>query len=318
MQFRTQIPISKSDRPIGYDSKVVSLGSCFAVNMAQKFEYFQFRNSFNPFGILFHPIAIERFVHFAANQKRFDASDIFLHNERWHCFDAHSDLSGPNPQAVVDRLNAAISETHVALSNATHIIITYGTAWVYRECKTGDLVANCHKVAQSRFAKEILGVDTIAESIKNTIGMIRQCNPDVRIIFTISPVRHLKDGFAENQRSKSNLISALQQVLHTDGLQNNAYFPSYEIIMDELRDYRFYADDLIHPSPMATDYIWERFAQTQLVESALPTMAKIDQLRKGLAHRAFNPDSDSHKKFRKQLEEMIVALEGQFPHMRFQ
>lgn len=317
MQFRTQIPISKINHPIGYDSKVVSLGSCFAVNMAEKFDYFQFMNAVNPFGILFHPLAIEKLLGWAENRTQFTEADVFLRNERWHSFDVHSDLSDANQQNLLQKVNDAIEATHLSISQASHIIITYGTAWVYREKVSSQVVANCHKVPQIEFLKEILSVDAIGESVRNTTEIITRLNPNANIIFTVSPVRHLKDGFVENQHSKSNLISALQGFLNAETQANATYFPSYEIMMDELRDYRFYAQDMIHPNQIAIDYIWERFAQTHLAAAAHPIIEQVEQIRKRLAHRPFNPDSDSHRKFEARIQESIADLKTRFPHMHF-
>jgi len=318
MHFRTQIPISKSNHTIGYDSEVVSLGSCFAVNMGEKLEEFQFKNEVNPFGILFHPLAIERLLHFAETQKSFTETDVFFHNERWHCFDAHSDRSDSDCGNLLQKLNDSIVLTHLRIKKATHIIITYGTAWVYREKALNDVVANCHKLPQAQFSKEILSVEAIRKSIQNTIQIISRLNPEAQIIFTISPVRHLKDGFSGNQRSKSNLIAALHDTLQPENNHPHAaYFPSYEIMMDELRDYRFYAEDMIHPNQVAVDYIWERFAQAHISEAAFAVMEKVAQIRKSLAHRPFNPDSKSHRNFQVKLQESIDAIQKQHPHMRF-
>jgi hypothetical protein len=199
MDFRTQISIPKSNNPIDYNSKIVSLGSCFAVNMAEKLDYFKFQNTCNPFGILFHPLAIEKLMDFAVSQKQFTDEDVFFHNERWHSFDLHSDWSNSNKEELIANLNVVIQETHQQISEATHIIITYGTSWVYRNLETKAIVANCHKVPQKQFVKEILSVETIENSIKNTIDFIQEVNPKANIIFTVSPVRHLKDGFVETK-----------------------------------------------------------------------------------------------------------------------
>lgn len=314
MQFRTQIPISKSDHPIGYDSEVVSLGSCFAEHMAAKFEYFQFRQTVNPFGILFHPKAIARLVGFAESNEVFSEADVFFHNGRWHCFDAHSDLSDASQLRLIDNLNYAVGRLRQKLQQATHIIITYGTAWVYRDIVSQNEVANCHKLPQSHFSKELLSVQAITQSIENTVAAIKGCNPGAEIIFTISPVRHLKDGFVENQRSKANLVSALHGVLEN---QPGSYFPSYEIVMDELRDYRFYAEDMVHPNTVAIDYIWQRFAETHIAAPAFAVMEKVAGIRKSLAHRPFDPGSASHKQFLLKLQAAIDALKQQYPHMDF-
>ena len=213
MQFRTQIPIPKSNHPLDYNSKIVSLGSCFAENMGEKFQYFKFQNEINPFGIIFNPISIKKIIDKAINKEMFAEEDVFFHNERWHCFDVHSDLSNSNRDELVASLNAILQSVNHQIAGSTHVIITYGTSWVYRNSESDAIVANCHKMPQKQFAKELLSVETIKESIAKTIDLIHSVNPDCAIIFTVSPVRHLKDGFVENQLSKAHLITAIHQIL---------------------------------------------------------------------------------------------------------
>ncbi|OYQ38155.1 GSCFA domain-containing protein [Flavobacterium cyanobacteriorum] len=318
MQFTTQIPILPGNQPIDYNSRVVCLGSCFAVNIGQKFDYFKFRNITNPFGILFSPAALEKFIGFAVNQKEFTEADIFFHNERWHCFDAHSELSHPDKETLLANLTTATAETNEALQHATHLIITLGTAWVYRHIGTGALVANCHKVPQKEFTKELLPVVSIKQSLLNIVTLIADINPEAHVTFTISPVRHIKDGFIENQRSKANLIAALHELLLTVNCQlSSDYFPSYEIMMDELRDYRFYAEDMIHPNQVAIDYIWERFTEACIAPGAHHTMQQVDSVQKGLRHRPFNAHSAAYEAFRADLEHKMAALQRRFPHICF-
>ncbi len=316
MNFTTKIPISKSNSPIDYSSKMVSLGSCFAVNMAEKFDYFKFQNTCNPFGILFHPLAIENIILKALNLKFFTEEDIFFQNERWHCFDVHSDLSNTNKEDFLQVLNGFVKTTNKQITEASHIIITYGTSWVYRNKQTEKVVANCHKVSQNQFDKEILSVATIEKSIQNTIDLIEKVNPKCAIIFTVSPVRHIKDGFSENQRSKANLISAIHSTFEIRNT-TNIYFPSYEIMMDELRDYRFYAEDMLHPTQVAIDYIWERFCNSTISENAFLTMEAVETIQKGVLHRPFNSNSESHLKFTNQLELKISKLKSEFSFMKF-
>jgi hypothetical protein len=316
MQFRTLVPIPQNNFQINYSTKIVSLGSCFAVNMSEKLDYFKLQNVCNPFGILFHAVAIEKLINFAVSEKRFTEEDVFFHNERWHCYDVHSDLSNSNREELLISLNAIIESTKLQLQEATHVIITYGTAWVYRNIESCSIVANCHKVPQKQFKKELLSVDQIQESIANTLKLIHSVNPNCNIIFTVSPVRHVKDGFVESQWSKSNLIAALHQVINCQ-LSTVNYFPSYEIMMDELRDYRFYAEDMLHPSQVAIDYIWKRFRETTVSETAFSTMDDVDAIQKSLQHRAFNPDSESHQKFETKLKAKITKLVAEYPFMKF-
>jgi len=318
MQFTTQIPIPKSDNPLDYNSRIVSLGSCFAVNIGQKLDYFKFTNTTNPFGILFHPPALEKCIGFAVNGKTFTGADIFFHNERWHCFEVHSDLSHPDKEMVLNHLNEAVSLANAEIKSATHLIITLGTAWVYRGIGTSELVANCHKVSQKEFTKELLSVVAIRQSLENIISLIQKANPNAQIIFTVSPVRHIKDGFVQNQHSKANLISALHEILATGNQQPaTTYFPSYEIMMDELRDYRFYAEDMIHPNQTAIDYIWQRFTDAAIAPQAQETMKTVDSIQKGLQHRSFNPGSQQHREFLASIDKKIRALQQQYPHIIF-
>jgi hypothetical protein len=316
MQFRTQIHISKSNSPIDYASRIVSLGSCFAVNISDKFQYFKFQNSCNPFGIIFNPVSIEKIISKAINQEQFTESDIFFHNEHWHCFDVHSELSNSNKEELLQNLNQLLQSTNSQITESTHLIITYGTAWVYRNIESNEIVANCHKVPQKQFEKEILSVETCVNSIGNTVKLMQKVNPNCKIIFTVSPVRHIKDGFVENQQSKSHLITAIHQILNPQSKILN-YFPSYEIMMDELRDYRFYAEDMLHPNQVAIDYIWERFAATRISETAYKIMEEVDVIQNGLAHRSFNPNSEQHKKFVENLNQKIAKLVLQHPEIKF-
>ncbi|WP_281323362.1 GSCFA domain-containing protein [Flavobacterium aestivum] len=313
MNFTTKIDISKNPNPIDYNSKIVSLGSCFAENMGDKFQYFKFQSTINPFGIIFNPVSIEKIMDRVVNDVLFTEEDIFFHNERWHCFEVHSDLSHSDKDELLTNLNQTLVETKKQLQEASHIIITYGTSWVYRNIERDVLVANCHKVPQKQFSKELLTVRVIQESIENTIRLIQSINSNCNFIFTVSPVRHLKDGFVENQVSKSHLITATYHVLK----ESIIYFPSYEIMMDELRDYRFYAEDMMHPSQVAIDYIWERFKESTISETSYSTMDAVEGIQKGSQHRPFNPNSESHKKFESNLRLKIATLVAQYSFMKF-
>jgi len=316
MNFTTKVPLAKSNNPINYDSKIVSLGSCFAENMGEKFSYFKFQNVVNPFGIIFNPVSIENLISRVVNKQLFTENDIFLFNDLWHCFEVHSELSHPDKESFLTNLNLIIQQSNNLIIQSTHIIITYGTSWVYKDKQSGKIVANCHKVPQNQFEKEILSVETIQKSIQNTLNLIQKVNPSCHFIFTISPVRHLKDGFIENQRSKAHLISALHNFVSLS-LSKCNYFPSYELMMDELRDYRFYAEDMLHPSQIAIDYIWVRFFENYISEENYATMEEVSSIQKGLTHRPFNPDSDSHQRFLTSLNEKILKLKEKFPCMKF-
>ena len=321
MKLQTSISLSKqSKNQIDYHSDVLLLGSCFVENIGKKLNYFKCCSLQNPFGILFHPKAIETLISNTINQKEYSEKDIFFHNEQWHCFDAHSKLSHTSKDHLLNELNSNIKSTNGYLATASHIIITLGTAWAYKHIEIDKAVANCHKVSQKQFNKELFSVEDVFNALKKTVDLIRSVNKTASIIFTVSPVRHLKDGFIENTLSKAHLITAIHQFLNQESSitnHNSHYFPSYEIMLDELRDYRFYAEDMLHPNQTAIDYIWEKFLEVWVSQDALKTMEDVDGIQKGLQHKPFNPSSEAHSKFLQQLESKIIKLQANFPRISF-
>jgi len=316
MNFQTHIPISKETiYPINYHSKIILLGSCFSENIGNKFNYYKFQSQQNPFGILFHPKAIETFITNAINLKEYTDEDVFFFNERWHCFDAHSEMSSSSKEELLQNLNDAIQHTNQQINETSHIIITLGTSWTYRFIETDTTVANCQKVPQKKFLKELLLVDEISESLESIIALVKDVNPSINIILTVSPIRHLKDGFVENQQSKSHLIAAIHQVV--EPRKKLFYFPSYEIMMDELRDYRFYKEDMIHPSKTAIDYIWEKFCEAWIDDESKNTMNKVDSIQKRMNHRPFNPNSKEHQNFLQTIQKDILTLQKSNPRISF-
>ena len=318
MKLQTQIPLQKAHHQIDYTSQILLLGSCFVENIGRKLNHFKFPSLQNPFGILFHTIAIENLVSKAVRQESYSEADVFFLNDRWHCFDAHSDLSNASQKHLLKNLNDGLSATREQLSKSTHIIITLGTSWVYRNITNGNIVANCHKVPQKKFSKELLSIDEITDSLQKTMDHIRSVNENTQVIFTVSPVRHLKDGFIENQRSKAHLISAIHQTMEILNLAPRiSYFFSYEVMMDELRDYRFYKSDMVHPNDLAVDYIWEKFKEVWISKECYGTMDQVEAIQKGLEHKPFNPDSKEHKVFLKSLHTKITYLQQAYPFMKF-
>jgi len=315
MNFTTKIPLKKHQNPISYESKILLLGSCFAENMGKKFDYFKFQNTTNPFGIIFNPVSLEKLIKRCVEKNYFTENDVFYHNDLWHCYEVHSELSNPDKNIFLNSLNELIDATQKQLNNTTHTIITLGTSWVYRTIETNEIVANCHKVPQKQFAKELLSIAQIEESLHNIVSLICSVNPKCNFIFTVSPVRHIKDGFVENSLSKAHLISAL----HASNFQlpASSYFPSYEIMMDELRDYRFYTEDMLHPNKTAIDYIWTQFYENYISETEFDTMNEISSIQKGLQHRPFNKNSASHQKFLTNLELKKAKIKTQFPFIDF-
>ena len=318
MKLQTHIPFEKTENQIDYTSHTFLLGSCFVENIGDKLNYFKFRTLQNPFGILFHPLAIENLVQRAVLGQNYTEQEIFYKNGQWMCFDVHSSLNDISKEILLQKLNDALLKTHQQINKASHIIITLGTAWVYRHSETNKIVANCHKVPQKEFSKELLSINEIAQSLENMVESIKSINPRAQLIFSISPVRHIKDGFVENQRSKAHLITALQQQLGVSASgANGLYFPGYELMMDELRDYRFYETDMVHPNPLAIDYIWGKFKYVWVFEGAFSTMDNVDAVQKGLRHLPFNPRSEEHQQFLKSLQDKILELQKKHPFMAF-
>lgn len=322
MEFRTKIPIKEAEPKIDYESKIFLIGSCFVENIGKKLDFYKLQNFQNPFGILFHPLAIEKFFKKLSQNELYTEKDIFQHQERWHCFDAHSSLSNPDAEVLLKNLNSALKKSSEFLQQSSHMVITLGTAWSYYHLESEQSVANCHKVPQKQFRKELQSVEEIEVSLSNIVLFVKEINPTITVIFTVSPVRHLKDGFVENQRSKAHLITAIHNLLENRksnlplGFKGN-YFPSYELMMDELRDYRFYGEDMLHPSQTAINYIWKRFTEAWFSEASLSVLNEVENIQKGLAHRPFNPNSEAHLRFLEKLKSQILALKKQYPHLEF-
>jgi hypothetical protein len=315
MKLTTPIKLSRQNPPINYSSKVLLLGSCFAQNMGEKLEYYKFQQCTNPFGILFHPVAIEKLIARAVNQNWFTSKDIFLQNEQWHCFLAHSKLSNTSEEDLISALNSALEKLRFSLLEASHVVFTFGTAWVYKHLEKDTIVANCHKVPQKEFVKQLLSPDDVSDVLLGIETKLRTINPTCSIINTVSPVRHIKDGLIENSRSKAHLIAGVQEIVSPDKF--NYYFPSYEMMMDELRDYRYYKEDLIHPNQTAIAIIWNAFTGSWICPETAALQKKIATIQSGILHTPFNENSKAHIHFKKDLEVQISQVQKALPWATF-
>ena len=315
MKLTTPIKLSRQNPPINYSSKVLLLGSCFAQNMGAKLEYYKFQQCTNPFGILFHPVAIEKLITRAVNQIWFTSKDVFLQNEQWHCFLTHSKLSNTSEEDLISALNSALEKLRFSLLEASHVVFTFGTAWVYKHLEKDTIVANCHKVPQKEFVKQLLSPDDVSDVLLGIETKLRTINPTCSIINTVSPVRHIKDGLIANSRNKAHLIAGVQEIVSPEKL--NHYFPSYEIMMDELRDYRYYKEDLIHPNQTAIAIIWEKFLSSWVASETFEIQKKIAVIQNGLLHIPFNGHSKAHIHFKKDLETKISEIKEQLPWATF-
>ena len=315
MKLTTPIKLSRQNPPINYSSKVLLLGSCFAQNMGAKLEYYKFQQCTNPFGILFHPVAIEKLITRAVNQIWFTSKDVFLQNEQWHCFLTHSKLSNTSEEDLISALNSALEKLRFSLLEASHVVFTFGTAWVYKHLEKDTIVANCHKVPQKEFVKHLLSPDDVSDVLLGIETKLRTINPTCSIINTVSPVRHIKDGLIANSRSKAHLIAGVQEIVSPEKL--NYYFPSYEIMMDELRDYRYYKEDLIHPNQTAIAIIWNAFTGSWICPETAALQKKIATIQSGLLHTPFNGHSKAHLLFKKDLEVQISQVQKALPWATF-
>ncbi|WP_228850741.1 GSCFA domain-containing protein [Aegicerativicinus sediminis] len=314
MDFRTRISISeKGDSKLNYNSKLFGIGSCFAENLGDKLDYFQFQNLTNPFGVIFNPNSICRLLDRIVNSELFKEEDCFFFNDQWQSYELHSRMNAITREEFLNKANSTLTIAHNFIKSCTHLVLTLGTAWVYELKDNSVTVANCHKVPQDKFLKRLLSKDEIQDSLSKINDLIRAINNEAIIIYTISPVRHLKDGFVENNISKSQLLVASYEF--TEQLSHWYYFPSYEILMDDLRDYRFYAEDMLHPNSIAIDYVWEKFSNTLIAKDVVNLMKKVDSIRKRKRHIPFNPDTESHKEFLKKLEIDIESLKQFIPNL---
>lgn len=297
MKFRTEIEVAPWQQKIEYGDTVVCLGSCFASNIGERLAERKFSVSINPTGILFNPASIASAVERIEARELVTADDVFNSDGRWLSYDFHSSLSGATLGEAVDVINSQIVSSNELLKRANCLIITLGTAWVYRLCSSGKVVANCHKQPHSAFRRELMSVAEIVDSLERIIS----CTT-AHIVLTVSPIRHLGEGLADNSLSKALLRVAVEEFRKRHA-ERITYFPSYEIMLDDLRDYRFYGDDLVHPTKMAVDYITERFFEAALSTNAKQKMEEITKIINAANHRAQNPHSEQHRLFcQKQLE----------------
>lgn len=306
MKFRTEIEVTPLAEGLEYGAKIFALGSCFAENISERLKRAKFSIASNPFGILFNPASIAAAIDRLADARSFAVCDITAGKEGYFSFDAHSSLDGKTHTEAFGNLNKAVAQGAKSLAEADWVILTFGTAWVYEH--EGRVVANCHKQPASQFERRRLSVAEIVERYSRLFeGILR----DKKVVLTVSPVRHIGDGLQENSVSKATLRLAVEELVAK--YENAHYFPSYEILIDDLRDYRYYADDLAHPSNMAVDYVWERFCDVVLTDAAKAKLSQVEQIVAAAEHRPFNPESEAHKTF---CRKMLAKMES-MPEMDF-
>lgn len=314
--FRTEFTIDPLPQLIQYPGKVLGIGSCFAQHIGTQLSYFKFHNYLNPTGIVFNPISCADALKWVWGLQTWTPHRLIQHQGRWHSLDHHSSFSTIDRERVEDQIKTALSLAKSHVSGLQTLILTWGSAWVYRWKDTGAIVANCHKIPASSFTKELLSVEEIVAYYKPLLAHIQEQSPECQIILTVSPVRHWKDGVTHNQESKATLrlaVRALQQQF-----PSVYYFPSYELMMDDLREYRFYEPDMLHPNATAISYIWERFKTASIHPDSYPLMDRIDKIQKALGHRPHDPHGAAYKKHIKNVLNWMEALESEEVWLNFE
>ena len=314
MEFRLEFTPKEFDLKINHSHQLFLAGSCFTEQIGAKLQNHKFRIIDNPHGILFNPISISNAISSYIQNKLYKESDLFFHNELWGSWDHHTKFSSIHQSECLNKINNSQESAHTALKNADWLILTLGSSFAY-QIENERVVANCHKVPTDKFEKKLYSATAIFDVLDQMIQELKLFNSKLKTIFTISPVRHLRDGFVENNRSKANLISAVYQI--TDKHPSVLYFPSYELIIDDLRDYRFFAEDMVHPNYAATNYVWEKFLATCIDEDSKQLMKEIAIIRNARSHRAFNPESIQHQKFLNTNLEKVLKLKETHNYIDF-
>ncbi|MBP5371890.1 MAG: GSCFA domain-containing protein [Bacteroidales bacterium] len=315
MQFKTTIDIPHSLFEISHAQNGIAIGSCFTTNIGNRLQAAKFPILVNPLGTVYNPVSVAQTIDLLLGEIPFDEQQIFFANGVWQSYYLHTSFSSVEKQEVLCSFNSVKNTFTKKFQNIEYLILTLGTAWIYELKESGLIVNNCHKTPASQFIRRKLSVDECVSVLETTISRLRKQNPDLQVIFTVSPIRHWKDGAHENQVSKSTLFLAIDELQKST--QNIHYFPAYELLMDDLRDYRFYDDDMLHPSATAIDYIWERFSETYFSAETQSLNQTIEKIQKALAHRPFNAESPEYKSFIEKTKVQCREIESQYPFIHF-
>lgn len=308
VELPTQVPA------ITHAQRLLLLGSCFAQHIGTLLTDNCFRADVNPFGILYNPLSISAALREIVSGRMYTEDDLFFFRECWHSPMHHGDFSSASVAETLQRINFRLQQAHQQVGKTDWLLLTFGTAYVYEQQTTGCVVANCHKLPERQFTRRRLTTEEIVADYTSLLLVLQARSPQLKVLFTVSPIRHARDGMHANQLSKATLLLAIDR-LQAAFPEMVFYFPSYEIILDELRDYRFYADDMLHPSPLAVSYLWERFSATLFSEETKRIMYECEDIRKALAHKPFYPGSDAHNRFLGQIVLKIEQLKGKYPYL---
>lgn len=310
MKFRTEVEINASGEKIDYSTPVMLTGSCFSEEIGRQFSYGKLPVLTNPFGVLYNPLSVAHSLELIMEGREFCEEDLYSYEGRYLSFSHDTGFSSRNPEECLSKINLSMKAAHRFLSEASFLFITFGTAWVFRWKDDNRVVANCHKIPAAKFSRQLLKQEDISSRWVDIAERLRNFNSELTIVFTISPVRHLKDGAHGNQLSKSTLMLAINGLVN----QNSrlSYFPSYEILLDELRDYRFYKKDMVHPSESAVDYTWEKFRHCYFTEETAEIYDRVKKISSATEHILMGNDDVDVKKFSRSMLDKIEKLKNDY------
>ena len=316
MKLLTEVSLPDYPFSLNHHSQVLMMGSCFTENIGRLMERYLFPICNNPFGVTYNPLSVKRGLEALMHKEAYGAGDLDRHNELWFSFDHSTAFSSHDQDKALEKINHAFQEAKVALQKADTLILTWGTSWVYRYIQSGEVVCNCHKIPAKEFTRTRLTTHEIVAAYDSLLPELFDFNKNLKIIHTISPVRHWKDGAHGNQVSKASLLLA------GDALQEKFpkqffYFPSYEIVMDELRDYRFYAEDMLHTSEQATRYIWKKFQAALIEARSREIISEVEPLRKILEHRPMNEEGDAPLQRQTRMKEMVEIAKKKYSEINW-
>lgn len=316
MKFRTEVHIAESDKKIEIEDKIFSIGSCFASEMSDLLKQGQLQTANNPFGTLFNPFSINNSIKRLHDSEFYHEDELIMFNDEYISLDHHSSFDTRFIHQTLEKINSKIVEGNHFIQDTNWVIITYGTSFIYEFEPKKKLVANCHKIPQKFFEKRLLTHQELTDSIYDTILNLKDiCKDDLQILFTVSPVRHTKDGMTENQLSKSKLITAIHEVISK--VENCHYLPIYEVLMDDLRDYRFYKEDMIHPNSQAVNYIFEKFGAAYFSVETKDFIKENFKINKAFEHRSDDEKDPKYLDFREKLNQRIEAQQKKTKHKIF-
>ncbi len=319
MKFHFEFDIKKLEQPIQLQNKLFLMGSCFTENIGEKLRKHKFQILENPHGILFNPVSVVNAITDYISNKKYTTSDLFQLNEAWHSWNHHSRFSGLTAEDSITKINQSISIAHLYLKESDFLIITIGSAWLYTLTENAPnaqlhaVASNNHKAPSEWFQKRLMTAAEIVSIFDELIRKLNSFNPKLQILLTISPVRHLREGLVENNRSKAVLIQAVHQLVEINVHVN--YFPAYELVIDDLRDYRFYAEDLVHPNYQATQYVWEKLVESCMNETTKTVMKEIAEINLAFQHKPFNPRSENHLQFLSRYYSKTNNLKEKYPFL---